>query len=208
MEKKNILLIVCSFILLVLGSLTIYKNVEELKPIEQKEKLSDAEKFKKEYSGVSKDNVFVYRNTKEIIKIMENGTGIVYLGFPECPWCQSYVKYLNEVANEVGIDKIYYFNIYEDRKNNTEDYQKIVSLLGNNLQYDDEGNLRIFVPNVSFHINGKVIGNDCETSLDTGGFKEPKDYCNEEKVKSLKSKLSTFMIQVKNETGICTDCNK
>ena len=61
MEKKNILMIVCSFILLVLGSLTIYKNVEELKPIEQKEKLSDAEKFKKEYSKVSTNNVFVYR---------------------------------------------------------------------------------------------------------------------------------------------------
>ena len=48
---------------------------------------------------------------REIIKIMKNGTGVVYLGFPECPWCQSYVKMLNEVAKDVGIEKIYYYNV-------------------------------------------------------------------------------------------------
>ena len=208
MEKKNILMVICSFVLLVFGCLTIYNKVPENKLEKQENKITDAAKFKKEYKEVSEDNVFVYRTADDIIKIMEKGTGIVYLGFPECPWCQSYVKYLDDVANEVGIDKIYYLNIYEDRKNNTEDYKKIVSLLGENLQYDDEGNLRIFVPNVSFHVNGKVIGNDNETSLDTGGFKDPKDYWNEEKVKSLKYKLSNYMSQVKSETGICTDCNK
>ena len=80
-------------------------------------KVTDAEKFSEEYVEVTKDNVFVYRDINEIINIMEHGTGIVYLGFPECPWCQAYVVYLNDVAKEVGIEKIYYYNVLEDRKN-------------------------------------------------------------------------------------------
>ena len=71
-------------------------------------KVTDASKFKEEYSNVSEDNVFVYRTDKEIIEILKHGTGIVYLGFPECPWCQAYVSYLDEVAKETKIEKIYY----------------------------------------------------------------------------------------------------
>jgi len=172
------------------------------------DKLTDAEKFSKEYTTITENNVFVYRDIEEIINIMEHGTGIVYLGFPECPWCQTYVKYLNEVAKEVGIEKIYYFNILEDRQNNTDEYKKIIELLTGNLQFDEEGKERIFVPNVSFHINGSVIGNDYETSKDTHDFDNPEDYWNEEEVKDLKTKLKQLMIQIKNANEVCTDCNK
>lgn len=171
-------------------------------------KISDAVRFSEEYKTIDENNVFVYRDINEIIKIMENGTGIVYLGFPECPWCKTYVSYLNEVAKEVGIDKIYYFNILEDRKNNTDEYQKIVSILDKYLQYDEEGNKRIFVPNVSFHISGEIIGNDFETSLDTKGFKRPEDYWNEERIDNLKLRLKNYMEQIKYESGMCNDCNK
>ena len=111
-------------------------------------KVTDASKFKEEYSRVSEDNVFVYRTDKEIIDILKHGTGIVYLGFPECPWCQAYVSYLDEVAKETKIEKIYYLNILEIRKNNTKEYQEIVSLLDNYLSYDEEGKKRIYVPAV------------------------------------------------------------
>ena len=151
---------------------------------------SDSVRFSKEYGNVGKDNVFVYRNADEIIKIMEHGTGVVYLGFPECPWCQAYVKYLDEVSKEVGIEKIYYYNILTDRLNNTKEYQKMVELLKDNLQFDQEGNPRIYVPNVSFHVNGKLIGNDYETSLDTHDLKDPEEYWTEQEVKDLKQALT------------------
>ncbi len=199
--KKKIIIFIGIVILLVgiiCGILFLNKDT----------KLTDAEKFSKEYTTVDENNVFVYRDIEEIINIMEHGTGIVYLGFPECPWCQTYVKYLNEVAKEVGIEKIYYFNILEDRQNNTDEYKRIIELLKENLQFDDEGKERIFVPNVSFHINGSVIGNDYETSKDTHDFDNPEDYWNEDEVKDLKTKLKQYMIQIKNANEVCTDCNK
>ena len=40
----------------------------------KKEIETDAIKFAKEYSTVTEDNYFVYRNNEEIIKILEHGT--------------------------------------------------------------------------------------------------------------------------------------
>ena len=44
---------------------------------------------------------------------MENGTGVVYLGFPECPWCQAYVKYLNDVIKNSNEQNTAIENLYE-----------------------------------------------------------------------------------------------
>ncbi len=170
-------------------------------------KVTDASKFKEEYSNVSEDNVFVYRTDKEIIDILKHGTGIVYLGFPECPWCQAYVSYLDEVAKETKIEKIYYLNILEIRKNNTREYQEIVSLLDNYLSYDEEGKKRIYVPAIVAVKEGEIIGFDDETSHDTKGYETPEEYWKNEDLDGLKAKLEKmFSETVKN---VCTtDCNK
>ena len=198
MTKKKILLIGAILVLLLGGVLlSVLTNKE-----------TDAQKFANEYTEVGEDNVFVYRTKEEVIKLMKYGTGVVYLGFPECPWCQTYAKYLNEVAKEVGVDKIYYYDILEDRTNNTEFYKEIVSILGDNLEHDDEGNSRIFVPNVSFHVGGKIIGNDLETAKDTKGFENPSDYWTTEEVTELKNTLTTYMEEVYTSSNMCTTCNK
>lgn len=170
-------------------------------------KVTDASKFKEEYSNISEDNVFVYRTDKEIIDILKHGTGIIYLGFPECPWCQAYVSYLDEVAKETKIEKIYYLNILEIRKNNTKEYQEIVSLLDNYLSYDEEGKKRIYVPAIVAVKEGEIIGFDDETSHDTKGYETPEEYWKNEDLDGLKAKLEKmFSETVKN---VCTtDCNK
>lgn len=201
MKNKYCLIgVITIILLLVLGGVIFFSTREKEE--------SDALKFSKEYQTVGDDNVFVYRDASEIINILENGTGVVYLGFPECPWCQSYVAMLNDVALEVGLEKIYYYNILNDRKDNTEEYQQMVAVLKDYLDKDDEGSERIFVPNVSFHVDGEIIGNDNETSLDTGGFDDPDDYWTSDKEEALKDKLTTLMEQVKKESLVCTDCNK
>lgn len=205
-DKKIILTSACALIaLLIVGGFLVFNKPdkrEEKKPTPT----ADAIKFKGEYTKVSDDNVFVYRDMEEIIKILENGRGIVYLGFPECPWCQAYVPYLNDVAKEVGISKIYYYNILNDRKEETDNYKKILELLGEYVEYNDEGNKRIYAPTVIFVDNGKIIGMDSETAKDTKGFEKPEDYWTDEEVKDLKTRLRNLAEQVKDST--CSDCNK
>ena len=200
-NKKKNLLIIALIIIIIFLSIILFLAI-------RKEEYKDAIKFAKEYTEVGEEHVFVYRTAEEVLKLMKHGTGVVYLGFPECPWCQTYAKYLNEVAKEVGVDKIYYYNILEDRTNNTQTYQEIVKLLEENLEYDDEGNRRIYVPNVSFHVAGKIIGNDLETAYDTKGFKTPEEYWSEEEVQELKTRLTTYMEEVYKSSNMCTTCNK
>lgn len=116
---------------------------------------TDSTRFAEEYN-IATDNIFVYRNSEEIIKILEHGTGIVFLGFPECPWCRAYAPILNDVAKSNGIDKIYYYNIADDRRNNTATYQKLISILNDNLLYDEEGNHRVYVPDITSSKTAKL----------------------------------------------------
>ncbi|MBQ8984277.1 hypothetical protein IJ098_00255 [Candidatus Saccharibacteria bacterium] len=168
---------------------------------------TDAERFAAEYTDVDTENVFVYKNAKETLDILEHGTGVVFLGFPECPWCQAYAKYLNEVAKENGIEKIYYYNIKKDREEDNADYQKFVEILGDHLQYDDEGHYRIYVPDVVFVSDGQIVGNDYETSKYTAGAKDPSEYWTEGRVQDLKARLNSFMQLVKG-ADCETTCNK
>lgn len=198
-EKK---LFIIGVILVVLGLILSYFFL--IKKDDNKE--SDREKFKSEYTNVTSDNPFVYRNVDQIINILEKGTGVVYLGFPECPWCQAYVPYVEEVAKKVGIDKVYYFNIKEDRKNNTEEYQKIVKILDVYLPNDDEGNKRIYVPAIIVVQNGKIIEFDDETSKDTKGYKTPEEYWKNENLDALKTKLEKSFNEIKS-TVCKSGCN-
>ena len=200
MKEKKLLII--GGILVVLGLILSYFFL--IKKDDNKE--SDREKFKSEYINVTSDNPFVYRSVDQIINILEKGTGVVYLGFPECPWCQAYVPYVEEVAKKVGIDKVYYFNIKDDRKNNTEEYQKIVKILDVYLPNDDEGNKRIYVPAIIVVQNGKIVEFDDETSKDTKGYKTPEEYWKNEDLDALKTKLEKSFNEIKS-TVCKSGCN-
>lgn len=197
-SKKNVYII--------FGIIAVLILIISLSFLLKKDKMSDAERFAKEYD-FTVNNVFVYRNLDEINKILENGTGVVYLGFPECPWCRGYIPYLNEVAINEHLDKIYYFNILNDRKNNTSGYKKTVQLLNDYLKYDNEGNKRIYVPAVIAVNNGKIVGFDDESSLDTKGYETPEEYWKNEDLDGLKKRLSD-MIKASFPSYCTSGCNK
>lgn len=199
---KNLKRFLLGTILIVIGLILLYFFF--IKKDDNKE--TDAQKFRNEYSNVSDNNPFVYRNIDQIINILEKGTGVVYLGFPECPWCQAYVPYVEEVAKKVGIDKVYYFNILEDRKNNSEKYQKIVKILNEYIPNDEEGNKRVFVPALITVKDGKILLFNDETSLDTKGYEKPEDYWKNEGSEDLKLLFEKAFNEVKS--NVCkSGCN-
>ena len=137
MNKKMILASCLMVMLIGLSSILLWnKNNEK----ESETNNQDQKQFASEYKNVTEDNVFVYKNVDEIIKIMEHGTGVVYLGYPECPWCQAYVPYLNEVAKEIGIEKIYYCNTKKVKEENMDKYKELISLLDGHYNIMKKGN--------------------------------------------------------------------
>lgn len=201
MKKKRVL-IIAIIASIVLISMTLFFLFCNKKATNND---TDAIKFSKEYN-IDKNNVFVYKTLEDINKILEHGTGIVYLGFPKCPWCKGYVPYLNEVAKIENIDKIYYFDIYSDRLNNSKEYQYTVKLLDDYLQYDEEGNKKIYVPAVIAVNKGKIVGFDDETAYDTKGYETPEEYWKNEDLDGLKTKLKEMFRKI--NLDYCTDCNK
>lgn len=199
--KKKIIIIIGVVLVIALGVLGyLYLNKEKNTNV-------DGKKFAEEYTSVTEDNVFVYRNIDEIINILEHGTGVVYLGFPECPWCTAYVPYLNEVAKANGVDKVYYYNIYNDRKENNDNYKKLVDILKEYLKFDEEGNKRIYAPSVIAVKDGEILDFDDETAWDTKGYKTPEEYWKNEDLEGLKKKLAKMFEETK--LNVCTsNCNK
>lgn len=196
MKKKGIIIGIT--ILAIVGAILIYEFVPREESISNK-------KFNEEYTLVDEDNVYVYKSINEIINVLSKGTGIVYLGFPECPWCQRYVVYLNNLAKEYNVKEIYYYNIKNARSNNTKEYQKIVEILKDLLPYDDNGNKKVFVPTVIFVKNGKVIALDNETSTISDGT-TPDEYWNQERINLFNTKMDGYFKTY--NAGVCTSCNK
>ncbi len=180
-----------SLILIIVAPIIIFEKFNH-----EEKTLTDAKKFAKEYKILDEENIFKYSNSNEIIKILESKTGIIFLGYPECEWCQAYASILNEAAKEENINQIYYFNIKEDRNKNTKNYEKIISLLKDYLLYDDEEKIRLYVPDVTIVKNGNIIGHNNEGALITKQDGTPNEYWTQERKENLKTTLKLYFKQL------------
>ena len=170
-KKKWIILVVIAAV--VIGGAFIWSLLEK----EQVATLPDAARFKAEYTNAAEDNRFVYATNEEILSKFSDGTSVVFLGFPQCPWCQAIVPMLDEAAKAEGIDKIYYLNVREARANNDETYQALVENLRDYLQEDEDGNPRIFVPDVTILRDGEIVGRYIQESDENA--RTPAEYWTE-----------------------------
>ncbi|MCL2165001.1 MAG: hypothetical protein FWH55_11575 [Oscillospiraceae bacterium] len=177
-KKKIILIVVCVCALAVAGLAALMLR---------KPSASDAERFSSEYLLIDEDNIFVYKNAKQTIDILTSGTGIVFLGYPACPWCQAYVVLLQDAAKQMGVKEIFYLDISNDRSNNSIEYQRLVEMKEHHLLLDDNGNPRIFVPDVTVVKDGVMVGHDNETC--TMSDMDPSDYWTLSKVDALQERL-------------------
>jgi len=131
---------------------------------------------------IAENNPFVFAEFDEINELATNGTGIIFLGFPECPWCRAMLPVLTNAAIDFGVEKILYRNILEDRNILEYDDGEIVEIRAGNPGYyrlleilgdiaplytglNDESIRRIFVPALIFVKDGNVIA--YEESLET-----------------------------------------
>jgi len=155
----------------------------------KEESTTDEKKFKEEYESlngkkqgekeimsidISEDNRVEYVDSSEVLDILEKKTGVIYFGFPNCPWCRNIVPVLIDALHDTDFDHIYYANLLEERdtkkldeegrvvieKEGSKNYQRILELLHDNLgSYEglnDEKIKRLYFPTVVFVKNGKV----------------------------------------------------
>ena len=154
------------------------------------------DKFISQYPKVTSGHKFVYAEPAEILDIIDGGDGVVFLGFPECPWCQQLVPIIQEAAQSEKIDKIYYLNIKESRANNDEVYQKLVTKLQDYLPKDDDGNPRISVPDVTAYRGGQIVGRFEQEATNDGEQVTPDTYWTSERKDRAVEQLREMMARV------------
>lgn len=171
-------------------------NVVEVTKLED-DTQSDSIRFSKEYPEVSYENPFKYATYENVVDIIQNGTGIIYLGYPSCIYCDEVAQTLNEVAKEKKIKEIFYYNFRDIKTNNTKEYKKLVDLLSENLNSEDN---QIVSPSLVFVVNGKIKGIHSKT-VDSHNARERK--MTEEEKNSLKQIYSDYIDQVYNDNCDC-----
>lgn len=127
------------------------------------------------------DHVFTTVSEQEAVDFLRDGTGMIYFGFPECPWCRAAVPVMDEAAKSLDIDQIRYLNVLgtRDTRSLAEDgtvvidepgsdaYADIIAELGNFApEYEglnDPTQRRIYVPLVVAVEDGEVVGSHMST---------------------------------------------
>lgn len=201
MKKKTTISIVAAVVIVVLGGLVTWVLISQNRATDQQQtaKSTNSQSFVSEYPKVGADNRFVYATTDQVLEVFESGSGLVFLGFPECPWCQQLAPIVDESARLEGLEKIYYLNILESRQNNDQVYQKLVDRLKDYLAVDDDGNPRITVPDVTALRDGQIVGRFKQESADSQVT--PETYWTDERRERAVVQLREMISKTANETG-------
>lgn len=176
-NKNNIFKILIFGIMIYLFILLGTKNY--------KVEVADNIRFANEYKDISKNNIYVYTNENQVLELLKNKSGILFMGFSSNIWSHYYADYLNEVAINNQIQKIYYYDFYKDRSLNNKTYLSIVNYLKEYLNTSDKGIKDITAPTVVIIKNGKILYYDNEIMNLKGDIK-PEEYFSETKKVEIK----------------------
>ncbi len=224
MNKGTIIKIfIAALILIVIGGLLYFVFSDK----------EDNQRFKNEYESLNgqknehgktyvevsviEDNNVKYASFDEVMDFLNEGTGILYLGFPECPWCRNMVPILTETAKEEEVSTLYYFNALSIRdikelndegkivvkQQGTKEYYELVDKLSDFLTpyegLNDEGIKRIYFPTVVFVQGGKIVDVHIGT---VDSQEDPYKVLNKKQKAELKK---IYQNSIKKIYGICDE---
>jgi len=228
--KNKIIIVLVGVIVLILLCFGI-KHVLDNPKVQ-----NDGIKFKEEYEklngtevkgtelkylelSIDEESPIKYSSYEEIFDILDNGSGVIYFGFPECPWCRALTPVLLSAADDVGIDTIYYLNNKQDRdlieldenkeivvkKEGSDNYYKLLEKLGDfasdyELEDVNANKKRLYFPTVLFVKDGTIVDFH-EGTLDSQ--ENPFVKMSNEQIEELQNILTQKMEKVITCNGAC-----
>lgn len=94
-------------------------------------------------------------NADELISMFDNGySGIVFIGYPGCFWCQRGLPVYAKMATKLGANYMYYVNV--SKEENSSKVNDISEKMVDYLDKDESGTPALYVPFVVGIRNGKV----------------------------------------------------
>jgi hypothetical protein len=164
------------------------------KDFKEEANITDGQRFANDYN-IDENNMFKYSYGSEIVDVIKNKTGIIYLGFASNEWARYYIKYAYSMFKLNEIKQVYYYDIQKDRNVSSKYYRELQGLLSSYLYELDSSETKIYTPALIFVKDGKIIHYDDETSINRKDLK-PSDYWTDERINDFKYKINSYLKEV------------
>lgn len=152
MKKKFFLSFIIIVLFLLFGFIYIYSN-DNLKFKFEYELYNNIsyDNGKKIKAKIPFDNNVSYVKEKDLESVLTSGDRVIYFGYTTCPWCRNIVSPLVEVINDNNLDKLYYVDVHSVNA------KSVYDILDEYLEFDNDGNKRLYVPDVYFIKDGRIV---------------------------------------------------
>lgn len=132
--------------------------------------------------SISGNNPVDILTEDETVKLLKEGTGLIYFGFADCPWCRTLLPVLLKTLDNMSVSRLYYLNIgnirdtlaldeknkVEIKEEGTQGYYQILEALDSVLEpfyletkdgkKIDTKEKRLYAPTIVGVKNGLVVG--------------------------------------------------
>lgn len=103
-----------------------------------------------------KNNKFKIVKGRELISLLKKGKHLIVIGNKDSDYSEKYMEEINAIVTELEIDKIYYYDLINDKVQGNSNYYEIVELLDGYLVTTDTSRKNLFAPSFYIVDNGKV----------------------------------------------------
>lgn len=182
-NKKVVTKIIYAFLFIVMIVAFIY--LSEKYASNSVPKVSVIQDF---YSEIKSDKFEVIRG-KKFISLIKNGKSIVFIGNSNSEYSQKYIHELETIIKKIDIDKIYYYDINNDKSQQNSNYYTIRELLNGYLTTTDSSQNNLFAPSLYIIDEGEVKYYNTET-VATKNTETIDDYWTKEKEEEFSKEIS------------------
>ena len=100
----------------------------------------------------------------KMINLLRNGHNIIFIGSSSSKYSQKYIEEIDKIFNNLKIDKVYYYDLNNDKYQQNSNYYKIRELLNGYLTTTDDSDNNLLAPSLYIVNNGTVEYYNTETS--------------------------------------------
>ncbi len=100
---------------------------------------------------------------KKLISLLKEGNHLILIGNQKSEYSKKYIQELTTVLEELNIDKVYYYDLINDKAQANSNYYEIIDLLEGHLTTTDSSEKNLLAPSFYIVDNGEVKYYNIET---------------------------------------------
>lgn len=114
------------------------------------------------YKNIDNKKIEIVKG-QELISLLKKGKNLIIIGNKNSEYSEKYMEEINKIIIELEIDKVYYYDLINDKVQGNSNYYDIVELLDGYLVTTDTSQKNLLAPSFYIVDNGKVKYYNIET---------------------------------------------